>query len=124
MIQHAFSGNSNGDPQSPVHNAEQDELLLACIRRINLDAFWSRATSTVVWSNKDRIKSGLELAFTVGLQGPYSFQGFMTDSDSTGYEVAIQMVMAPRRAGRYSEEYTQWDTVRKFRSSFTSTYSR
>jgi hypothetical protein len=32
---------------SPDVNREQDKLLLACIRRVTLDAFWSRASSMV-----------------------------------------------------------------------------
>jgi hypothetical protein len=32
----------------PLITSEQDKLLLACIRRISLDAFWSRASSTVL----------------------------------------------------------------------------
>ena len=107
---------------SPKPESIQDELLLACIRRVNLDAFWSRATSTVR-SNKDRIKSGLSLSLTLGLQGPYSFYGTTDEIDSSGFEVAIQMVMASRKAGKYSSEYTQWETIRKIRSSH-ATFSR
>jgi len=31
----------------PIVDAPKDKLLLGAIRRINLDAFWSRETSTV-----------------------------------------------------------------------------
>jgi hypothetical protein len=37
----------------PSRTSEQDRLLLACIRRITLDAFWSRATS-MVWQTEIR----------------------------------------------------------------------
>ena len=31
----------------PTPNISQDELLMVCIRRINLDSFWARVTTTV-----------------------------------------------------------------------------
>jgi hypothetical protein len=37
----------------PLSTLEQDRLLLACIQRITLDAFWSRASSTVA-GNRDK----------------------------------------------------------------------
>ena len=38
----------------------KDKLLLACIRRVNLDAFWSRMTSTVN-TNRDKVRAGLKV---------------------------------------------------------------
>ena len=43
-----------------------DQLLLACIRRANLDAFWARATNTVT-GNKNKVKMSLKLSENVGL---------------------------------------------------------
>ena len=37
---------------NPVSSNPHDDLLLACIRRMNLDAFWSRARSTVLQNNR------------------------------------------------------------------------
>jgi hypothetical protein len=42
----------------PMPAFEHDKLLLACIRRITLDAFWSRATSTVL-GNRDTTRFGI-----------------------------------------------------------------
>jgi hypothetical protein len=105
--------------QSPNVRLEQDKLLLACIRRITLDAFWSRATSTVL-GNRDRIRMGITLSEQVGLAGPYIHQGCMPERDEFGYEVAIQMVLASRHGGRHSSEYTQFDTIRKFRTAYSN----
>ncbi len=102
---------------TPAVGSAQDNLLLACIRRISLDAFWSRASSTVK-SNKDRIKSGLSLSNQLGLEGPYQFEGNTSGLDTTGYEIALQIVLASRKPGRHSTEYTQWDTIRKIRSAY------
>jgi hypothetical protein len=98
-----------------------DQRLLDCIRRVNLDAFWSRASSTVK-GNHDRVKVSLQISKNMGLDGPYYHDGPMPDYDYCGYELAIQMVDASRRPGRHSSAYTQFDTVRKYRSAFTSFY--
>ena len=108
--------------ETPIPEAPQDLILLNAIRRINLDAFWSRASSTVR-ANKDRISSGLTLSRSMGLEGPYVFYPQPTSFDVTGYEVALQMVMHSCKPGKYSANYTQWDTIRKFRSSY-ATFAR
>lgn len=45
-----------------------DNLLMSCIRRVNLDAFWSRMPSTMT-TNRDKVRSGLKLSESVGLDG-------------------------------------------------------
>jgi hypothetical protein len=79
--------------KDPWSVSEQDKLLLGCIRRISLDAFWSRASSTVL-GHRDRMKQALALSESVGLEGPYVHWGTMPLSDTFGYEVAIQTVLA------------------------------
>ena len=99
----------------------KDKLLLGCIRRINLDAFWSRMSSTVN-ANRDKVRAGLKLSESVGLVGPYVVSEAFPHWDHCGYEVAIQMILASKKPGRYSTEYTQWDTVRKFRTAFSNQF--
>jgi hypothetical protein len=94
---------------------EKDALLMACIRRANLDAFWSRATSTVI-GNGDRTRAALLLSESVGLLGPYECEGTLPLYDHCGYEVAIQMLLASRKPGKHSKQYSQWDTIRKIRT--------
>jgi hypothetical protein len=71
---------------------EEDKKLRACIRQINLDAFWSRASPTVK-ANRDKTKLALELSKSVGLEGPFVFTTCMPPFDHCGYEVAIQMLL-------------------------------
>jgi hypothetical protein len=104
---------------SPDGESDQDKLLLSCIRRINLDAFWSRASSTVA-GNKDRAKMFMSLSGLVGLSGPFENIGTMPTRDTFGYEVAIVTVLASRRSGKHSVDYTQWDTVRKYRTCYAN----
>jgi hypothetical protein len=105
--------------QEPSTTSEFDELLMACIRRMSLDAFWSRATSTVL-ANRDKIKQGLALSKLVGLQGPYVHYGSMPMSDIFGYEVAIQNVLASRRSGKHSSTHNQYESVRKYRTAYSN----
>ena len=51
-------------------NITEDNLLLACIRRVNLDSFWSRAI-TLVESNARRVRDSIGLSKLVRLKGPY-----------------------------------------------------
>ena len=54
----------------PNYQNPKDKLLLACIRRLNLDAFWSRTSSTVS-ANAARIARQIELSRLVGLDSPF-----------------------------------------------------
>ena len=103
----------------PDRKNETHTLLLACIRRVNLDAFWSRASSTVE-ANASKIEQGLRLSAMVGLDGPYLEPGPLPAHDHCGYETAIQMVLASKAGGKHSSKYTQWDTIRKLRSSYSN----
>jgi hypothetical protein len=75
-----------------------------------------------VTSNRDKVRAGLNLSESVGLDGPYASTSSFPEWDHCGYEVAIQMVLASLKPGRYSTEYTQWDTVRKFRTAFSNQF--
>jgi hypothetical protein len=96
--------------RNPIPTSHEDKLLSACIRRANLDAFWSRAKSTAL-SNRDKVAFGLKMSAKVGLLGPYEADGSLPDSDHCGYEVAIEMLLHSRQAGSYSDAYTQFDTI-------------
>jgi hypothetical protein len=104
----------DSDPQNT-----RDEFALACIRRINLDAFWSRARTTVE-SNTAKVREGLRISESLGLAGPYLNPGPLPMDDHCGYEVALQMVAASLESGRYSETHKQWDTIRKLRSCYSN----
>ena len=47
-----------------------DKVLLAAIRRINIDTFWSRTTNTVN-RNRAKVEDGLKLSQQFGVVGPY-----------------------------------------------------
>jgi hypothetical protein len=103
--------------KAPVTRNPQHDLLLSCIRRINLDAFWSRSTATVN-GNRDNLKQGLVLSLLVGLDGPYNHEGAYPRFDHVGYEIAIQMLLMSRRKGIHSPTNLQFDTIRKLRTVY------
>lgn len=106
---------------SPREGNEKDGKLMACIRRINLDAFWSRATSTVN-ANRSRIKNMLELANSVGLNGPFEYNMALPGYDHCGYQVAVLMILKSKQAGRYASDHVQWDTIRRTRTTYSNHY--
>jgi len=103
--------------RDPRQASPQDQLLLAGIRRVNLDAFWSRAKSTVD-GNASELRKGLKISQLVGLDGPCVHLGPLPEHDHCGYEVAIQMVLYSRRPGLNASTHLQMDTIRKLRSAF------
>jgi hypothetical protein len=105
--------------RNPIPGDQEDLLMLACGRRANLDAFWSRAKSTAL-TNCDKVAFGIKLLATMGLLGPYKADGPLPEEDHFGYEVAFEMLLHSQRNGSYSELYTQFDTIRKLRSAFSN----
>jgi hypothetical protein len=105
--------------RSPIASNPTDDPLMACIRRINLDAFWSPARGTVE-TNRNEVAFAIKLSETVGLEGPYEAHGHLPEYDHCGYKVAIEMVLHSRRSGHYSKDYVQFKTIWKLRSSFSN----
>jgi hypothetical protein len=101
----------------PTIRDPQDKLLLACIRRMNLDAFWSRAVDTVN-GNRGTLAAKLKLSELVGLQGPCVHDGPFPDYDHCGYELAIDMLLMSRQAGKNARDHLQFDTIRKLHSAY------
>ena len=100
-------------------HSEPDRLAEACIRRVLLDAFWSRASSTVT-QNASKLREALSLSRRLGLMGPYAEPGPLPPKDHCGYEVAMQIVLSSPDPGRHSPDYKQWDTIRRIRTVFSN----
>ena len=94
-----------------------DRKALATIRRMILDAFWSRASSTVR-ANAKMIQKGCDLSASLGLDPPYLEPGPLPSFDHCGYGVAMQMLVASQEPGRYSTLYKQFDTIRRLKTAF------
>lgn len=105
--------------REPKDNCPSDKLLLASIRRINLDACWARSTDTVK-KNAGMLDQGLRSSKEFGLSGPYLATGPLPDYDHCGYEVALQMVNESRKRGRTAEDHKQFDSIRKLRTAYSN----
>jgi hypothetical protein len=102
---------------SSLNKKENDAKALATIRRMILDAFWSRASSTVR-SNAKVIQRRCELSASLGLAPPYLEPGPLPSFDHCGYRVAIQMLLALQEPGRHYSVYKQFDTIRRFKTGY------
>ena len=89
----------------PLHNPQRDVKLLACFRRANLDAFWSRA-STVVGNHVRIVKRMITSLNEVRINGPFMSHSPMHSWDHYGYQVTIDMLIASTRPGRHSKNYS------------------
>ena len=107
------------DHDAPSPNNKKDVFAMACIRRVILDAFWSRARSTVD-ANTAKSREALALSRSIGMRGAAEAPGPLPKTDHCGYEVAIQIVVSSLGGGRYSKTHKQWDTVRRLRSCYSN----
>ena len=101
---------------APRPGCEIDALLMAHIRRMNLDAFWSRESSTVK-RHAAVIRQGLETSRLFGTVPSIVAMGPLPAHDHCGYGVALQMLHASRKAGKYSTSNTQWESIRKIKTA-------
>jgi hypothetical protein len=79
----------------------QDDLLLCCIRRINLDAMWRRE-SAMVASKVRGARQMVTMWHQVGLTPVFPPIGPYPVSDLFGYRGAIVMVLKSLDPGRYA----------------------
>jgi hypothetical protein len=96
-----------------------DSLLMLSIRRMNLDALWSRASSTVE-GNAGMVARCLRHSKLLGLTGPYSAIGPLPYYDHCGYEVALQLLTDSRERGSYQLTHKQFDTIRNLRLAYSN----
>ena len=105
--------------RDPIKENNEDILLEECIRRINLDSFWSSEPNSIK-ANISKLRVGERMSKLVGLHGPAIHIGPLPSHDHCGYEVAIQMILHSRLPGRNSKEYTQYETIRKTRTAHSN----
>lgn len=107
--------------QDPVIGFGKDKQTFLFIRRANLDAFWSRALSTVK-ANLGRVKrciADLEERFGI-IDAPFYDLGPAPPGDHEGYALALSMLVASEKPGRNCPTHTQWNTVWHIKSSVAS----
>lgn len=107
--------------REPVQVAINDAVLLGYIRRVNLDVFWSKETSTVYANYLNAIKKKkrseeLKLVPIATARGPWPI------GDSQGFQVALEMIKQSQFPGKNNESYQQFDSIRKLRGAGLNEY--
>jgi hypothetical protein len=85
-------------------DSAQDNFLLCCICRTNLDAIWGRETQTVQ-ATLQGTRQMLSLWRVVHIPITLPVRGPFPVSDLFGVRVAISMLIKSLDPGRYSKDY-------------------
>jgi hypothetical protein len=106
--------------RNPVPGLPKEKLLLQCIRRASIDAFWSRETSTVD-ANARGAKRLQEIGDSVGILAVCPAMGPFSLDDSAGMALAVSILLRSLDPGR-TEDTIQFSTARYLRSVYSNIY--
>jgi hypothetical protein len=98
----------------------KDKLLVQCIRRASLDAFWARESSTVRANLRGATK--LEgIGDSLGMESVSPPMGPYSTEDTMGMGLAVCILIRTLDPGR-TEDLVQFSTARYLRSAYSSMY--
>ena len=103
------------------HLFPADDRLLSYIRRANLDIFWSREPSTVMNTYRLLNKSKT-LSEEMGLPPVKVHVGPWPLRDGCGFQIALEILRASQKPGKYDKSYTQFESIRKIRSAYINAF--
>jgi hypothetical protein len=96
--------------QEPLQELATDLSVLKCIKRVNLDAFWSREPSTV-FSVLEEALQGFTIASQLGFaHSLFEDRGLFPVADTMGMGPAIVIVQQSLAKGRYGST-VQYETI-------------
>ena len=99
-----------------------DTALVACIRRVNLDAITGKSKRTIE-SHLGRTRRILKFNAKYGKTPSFKPRGPLPAKDFVGMGVALDMIIYSLEAdGRNNEESVQFETLRQVRSTATKNY--
>jgi hypothetical protein len=104
--------------RDPVRSSSRDQEILGFMRRANLDAFWSRESSTVK-SNLGEAMRIERTAFRLGMPSMTPPMGPWPLEDSQGMSAALAVLDRSLDKGKH-ETTVQWDTFRRSMSAITN----
>jgi hypothetical protein len=110
----------NMQGRDPIIGQGRDSLLLQCIRRASLDAFWAREPSTVR-SNLNGAKKLEAIGDIVGMVGVAPPLGPFAVEDTCGMRVAVCILLRSLDAGK-TADLIQFSTARGLRSVYSNIY--
>ena len=109
----------NLQKRDPVSSSYKDTMLLAHIRRVNLDIIWSRSKLTNYMS---QYRKGIKVCQGLGLTPKHFPQGPWPIDDEVGFQVAIEVVGVSLMEGSTSKNHQQFDTIRAMRTMHQHMY--
>jgi hypothetical protein len=95
---------------SPLKGHVQDDLVMACIHRANLDMCWSRAEPTVR-GNLSNLGQIVSISQAAGMLGPFLSHGPFPNYDHCGYEMLVDMLVASRQKGNDLVDPLQYEML-------------
>ncbi len=106
--------------RNPIASSLVDDMLLCCIRRVNIDAMRGRESSTVAATLRamgHMVKMWTRVRLTPSFPplGPYPV------AVSFGFSVAIAIVMKSLEPGKYAL-HQQFETIRKLRGAYSNVF--
>jgi len=108
--------------REPIEGNPKNALLLCCLIRANLDALWSRESSTVR-GNRRGMEQLVQIWRKTGIKahvlpplGPHP------PRDSFGMAAAVAMLVKSTQPGKHDPKYTQFETLRKLRVAYSNYY--
>jgi hypothetical protein len=104
--------------RDPVRSLPRGQEILKFMRRANLDAFWSRESSTVK-SNLGEAMRIERTAFWLGMPRMTPPIGLWPLEDSQGMSAALAVLDRSMDKGKYKTT-VQWDTFRRWMSAITN----
>mmetsp|Transcript_17572 Transcript_17572/g.49643 ORF Transcript_17572/g.49643 Transcript_17572/m.49643 type:complete len:426 (+) Transcript_17572:14374-15651(+) len=105
--------------RSPTDHIENDCTILQYIRRANLDAFWSRESSTVAHNLREARRMETRVADRLGIPSISRPMGPFPLDDVYGMAGAIAILDRSLDKGKYAT-HVQYETFRKTRSTITN----
>ncbi len=99
----------------------RDDKLIACIRRVNLDAIAGKSKDTIK-GHLGRMKRVLAINAEFGKTPTFEPRGPLPPQDLVGMGVALDMIMYSLKAKGRSEKTIQYETLRQIRSTATKNY--
>jgi hypothetical protein len=108
--------------RDPIPGNPKDALLMCCIIRANLDALWSRETSTIGVNQRGmeqlvqiRKKTGIKEHVLPPL-GPHP------PRDTFGMAAVVAMLVKSTQPGKNDPKYTEFETLCKLRAAYSNYY--
>ena len=98
-----------------------DERLVACIRRVNLDAMTGKSKDTIS-QHVGRLRRVLKFNAKYNKTPTFEPRGPLPSEDRVGMGTATDMIIYSLEAEGRNDRFVQPDTLRQIRSTFTKSY--